>query len=177
VTVASAGEHAGAPADGAVTAAPGAALVVRTADCAPVALLAPEAVGIAHAGWRGLTLGIVEATVGALRALGAGSIEATVGPCISAACYEFGARELDEVAERYGEGVRAVTADGRPALDLAAGVVAALRSTGVQRVTVDGTCTATSGDRFFSHRARRDLGRQGSFVWLDASGEDAGKLR
>lgn len=171
------GEHAGAPADAAVTAAPGAALVVRTADCAPVALLAPEAVGIVHAGWRGLTLGVVEATVAALRRLGATQPEATVGPCISAARYEFGGGDLDEVAARYGDGVRAVTAGGRPALDLAAGVVAALRGAGVERVTVDGRCTAAGADRWFSHRARRDQGRQGSFVWLGGVDDAAGKLR
>jgi YfiH family protein len=177
VEVTRAGEHAGTPADAAVTAAPGVALVVRTADCAPVALLAPEAVGIAHAGWRGLTLGVVEAAVAALRRLGVSTIEARVGPCISAARYEFGASELDEVAARYGDGVRAVTAEGRPALDLAAGVVAALAGVGIDQVSVDGSCTATAGDRYFSLRDRRDQGRQGSFVWLGAAGSGAGKLR
>lgn len=177
VVVTSAGEHAGSAADGAVTAVPGAALVVRTADCAPVALLSAEAVGIAHAGWRGLCLGVVEATVAAVRDVGAGTIRAQVGPCISPAHYEFGDDELDEVAARYGQEVRSTTDDGRPALDLVAGVVAALRRSGVEHVTVDGRCTATDADRFFSHRARRDLGRQGSFVWLGASDGRTGKLR
>jgi YfiH family protein len=161
------GEHAGAAADAAVTATPGAVLVVRTADCAPVALLAPEAVGIVHAGWRGLELGVVEVAVHALLTLGATDVTAVVGPCISPARYEFGRAELDRVAARYGDRVRATTTDGHPALDLAAGVAAALRGAGVAEVTVDGRCTASGAAQWFSHRARQEAGRQGSFVWLD----------
>src|SRR5690606_15998658 len=87
VVVEAPGDQAGARADGAVTAAVGAALVIRAADCAPIALLADEAVGIAHAGWRGLLAGVVERTVEALRGLGATRIEARIGPCISPAAY------------------------------------------------------------------------------------------
>jgi polyphenol oxidase len=167
VTVARAGEHAGAAADAAVTAVPGAALVVRTADCAPVALLSGEVVGIAHAGWRGLEGGVVERTVEAMRALGARDITAHIGPCISAAAYEFGADELATVASRYGDGVRARTAAGRPALDVAAGVAVALERSGV---ALDGdlppACTAGDATSFFSHRARAEPGRQASVVWL-----------
>jgi YfiH family protein len=160
------GEHAGVPADAAVTATPGAVLVVRTADCAPIALLAPEAVGIVHAGWRGLVIGVVEAAVHALLEVGASGIRAVIGPCISPVRYAFGPAELDRVATRYGDGVRATTADGRPALDLAAGIDAALRGAGVGEVVVDGRCTAADGSTWFSHRARQEAGRQGSFVWL-----------
>jgi len=167
VEVGAPGEHAGARADAAVTAVPGCALVVRTADCAPVAFLADDAVGIAHAGWRGLTLGVIEATVAALTRLGARSVRAVIGPCISAGRYEFGAADLDAVAGRLGEAVRATTASGRPALDLVAGVEAALRAAGVEQIDVDGCCTADDPSRWYSHRARREAGRQGSFVWLD----------
>jgi copper oxidase (laccase) domain-containing protein len=138
-----------------------------------VALLAPGAVGIAHAGWRGLVGGVVERTVEALCALGglgAGELEALVGPCIGPESYEFGEAELAEVAGRYGDGVRATTAGGRPALDLAAGVESALRGAGVARVQRVGGCTASDPSRWFSHRARADAGRQGSFVWLDGDG-------
>jgi copper oxidase (laccase) domain-containing protein len=162
------GHAAGAAADAAVTAAAGAALVVRTADCAPVALLADEAVGIVHAGWRGLLLGVVEAAVAAVRDLGAGSLRAAVGPCIAGERYEFGVADLDLLAGRYGDSVRARTGAGRPALDLAAGVDAALRAAGVEMIERHGACTAAEPERWFSHRARRDRGRQGTFVWLDA---------
>jgi polyphenol oxidase len=168
VTVAAPGAHAGEDADAAVTAVPGAALVIRTADCAPVALLSPTAVGIAHAGWRGLLAGVVEQTVDALRAVGAGAITARVGPCIGPGSYEFGPDDLAAVADRYGDAVRATTAGGGPALDVAAGVAAALERVGV---ALDGAlpppCTATGPDAYFSHRARADVGRQASFVWLE----------
>jgi len=165
------GQHAGAAADGAVTAVPGAVLVVRTADCAPVALLSAEAVGIAHAGWRGLVAGVVERTVDALRGLGATDVVAHIGPCIGPDRYEFGDDDLDLVAARYGDGVRSRTAAGRPALDVAAGVDAALRGAGISQVERALTCTASDASQWFSHRARADAGRQGSFVWLDQYGE------
>jgi YfiH family protein len=168
VTVARPGEHAGAEADAAVTACPGAVLLVRTADCAPVALAADSVVGIAHAGWRGLVAGVVERTVDAMRAAGAGAITARVGPCISPSAYEFGAEELDAVAARYGEGVRASTATGGSALDLVAGVRAALEGCGVTLADHERPpCTATAAGTYFSHRARREPGRQASFVWLE----------
>jgi purine-nucleoside/S-methyl-5'-thioadenosine phosphorylase / adenosine deaminase len=164
-----AGEHAGAPADAAVTSVPGAALVIRTADCAPVALLAEAAVGVAHAGWRGLVGGVVERTVEAMREAGAGPITARIGPCVAPSAYEFGAEELAVVADLYGDGVRATARGGAPALDLAAGVAAALECSGV---VLDGRgpppCTATLDDVYFSHRARAEPGRQASFVWLEA---------
>ena len=79
------GEHAGTHADAALTVTPGCTLAVMTADCAPVALLADEAVGVVHAGWRGLLAGIVEQAVDAIRTLGAGpSLRAVIGPCIRA---------------------------------------------------------------------------------------------
>lgn len=162
------GDRAGAKADAAVTATPGCALVVRTADCAPIALLADASVGIVHAGWRGLLDGVVEQAVDALRDLGAHTIQARIGPCISPAHYEFGAAELDRVAAWYGGAVRGVTADGAPALDLVAGVRAALATAGVEVVDDHPpACTAAEPDRYFSFRARAETGRQASFAWLD----------
>jgi len=160
------GHRAGAAADGAVTAALGAALVVRTADCAPVALLAGEVVGVAHAGWRGLLAGVVEATVTRMRDLGAAEVTGIVGPCISARRYEFRGRELDELVDRYGPAVRAATVEGTPALDLRAGVHAALAAVGAKPDGRPVPCTASGPERFFSHRARADTGRQAAFVWL-----------
>lgn len=161
------GQHAGAPADGAVTAVPGAVLVVRAADCVPLALLAPAAVGAVHVGWRGLHAGVVEAAVAALAGIGSGPVEARIGPCISPAAYEFGEADLDAVAERYGDVVRARTATGRPALHLAAGVTAALHAAGVEVVEAPPGCTAAEPDRWFSHRARADAGRHAAFVWIE----------
>jgi YfiH family protein len=138
-------------------------LLVLVADCAPVALVAGDAIAAVHVGWRGLLAGIVPAAVKAARARGRGHVRAVIGPCISAAHYEFGARELDQVAERVGAGVRARTGEGAPALDLRAGVRAALDDAGVaERADID-LCTFAS-DAHFSHRRDGVTGRQGLIV-------------
>ena len=169
VVVEAPGQHAGAEADAAVTATPGCTLAVRTADCVPVALLAEGGVGIVHAGWRGLLLGVVESAVHCLADLGVApaSASARVGPCIRAGCYEFGGDGRDELAARYGDSVLATTVWGTPSLDLVAGVRAALTGAGVGSVTVVGGCTACD-TTWYSHRARGEAARQASFVWLQA---------
>jgi YfiH family protein len=159
------GDAAGARADAAVTDVPGAALAVLTADCAPVALASPEGVmGVAHAGWRGVTAGVLERTVAEMRALGATRIEAALGPCIHPGCYEFGEDQLAIVADRLGHRVRATTTGGRPALDLPAAVREALGRAGVDDVADVDVCTACSPDHY-SWRARRDAARQAAVVW------------
>ncbi len=159
------GGGAGEVADAAVCAAPGCAIAVLTADCAPVVLDSPEGVfGVAHAGWVGLVAGVLERTVEAMRALGATEIGAVLGPCIRVECYEFGSDDLDRVARRLGDGVRSTTAAGTPALDLAAGVGLALARVGVALVHDVGICTACSADHF-SWRARGEQQRQATVVW------------
>ena len=153
-------------ADALVTASPGLALAVFTADCAPVAMASEEGViGIAHAGWRGLLAGVIASTAQAMRRLGAGAITATVGPCIQAGCYEFGPEDLDLVAAVFGDGVRARTAWGTPAFDLAAAVRTAVEAAEVSIVADLGACTACS-DAWFSHRARCEGARQASVIWM-----------
>jgi YfiH family protein len=158
------GEHAGAVADAAVTDVPGAALSVGVADCAPVILEADGAVGVVHAGWRGLAAGVVPAAVAALRELTDGPVRATLGPCIRPGCYEFGPDDLDAVASVLGDEVRAETDIGRPALDVPAAVRASLRSVGVEAVTDTGVCTRCSPDHW-SHRGG-DRHRQVAAAWL-----------
>jgi YfiH family protein len=159
------GERTGERADAAVTAERGCALAVLSADCAPVALVSSEGVvGAAHAGWAGVRAGVVEATVDAMRALGADDIRAVLGPCIRSECYAFGADDLDSVAQRLGPGVRGRTSDGRPALDLPAAVRSALQISGVGDLRDTGVCTACT-PAYFSWRARRDRGRQVLVVW------------
>lgn len=167
VVVDAPGAHAGAEADAAVTDVPGAVLAVHTADCAPVLLVGDgeQVVGAAHAGWRGLLDGVLEATVGAMGRLGASGVTAHVGPHIRARCYEFGTTDLDAVAARYGPRVRGTTACGTPALDVSAAVRLALEPLGVT-VVDHGGCTACEPDRYFSHRARADTGRMAATVTL-----------
>lgn len=168
VTVTRPGEHAGARADAAVTAVPGAALAVTTADCVPVVLYGEEyrAVGVVHAGWRGLLGGVVGRAAEAMAALGHPPRRALLGPSICAACYEFGPADLDRVATRWGDEVRATTA-GRPALDVAAGVRAALAEAGVTHVADDHHCTAEEDLSYWSFRARGEAGRIATVAWLE----------
>jgi YfiH family protein len=165
VVVGQPGACRGAAADAAVTRCAGAALAVLTADCAPVALSSEEGVvGVAHAGWRGLVRGVVEAAVASMEALGARRVFAAVGPCIWPHAYAFSASDLDAVADRLGPSVRATTEDGQPALDLPAAVGAALERAGAYLVASSQTCTHCS-PAHFSWRARAERGRQATVVW------------
>jgi polyphenol oxidase len=167
VTVREVGAGAGEEADAAVTTLTGTVLAVHTADCAPIALVADGGgVAVAHAGWRGLADGVVAAAVEQLQIVASGAVRALVGPLIGPECYEFGAADLDRVADRLGSGVVSRTAAGTPALDLPAGVRAALSSAGVDEVTFVGGCTACGPDAF-SHRARADEGRQAVLAWIE----------
>jgi len=158
----------GAPGDALVTTRRGVALAVFTADCAPVAMASAEGVvAIAHAGWRGVETGVLEATAAVMRTLGATRIDAVLGPCIRPCCYEFGPAELDRLAARFGPVVLGRTTAGRPALDLPAAVAAALDRVGVPVVGDHGGCTACSGG-WFSHRARQETQRQATVVVVPA---------
>ena len=110
-----------------------------------------------------------------MQALGASHIDAVVGPCIHAECYEFGPHELHAVASGIAGGgdpdaaaaaITATTVSGRPALDVPAAVAFALRRHHVELDTVGG-CTACD-PRWFSHRARADAARHAVVAWTRA---------
>jgi polyphenol oxidase len=148
------GPTAGRPApeaDAAVSAESDAVLSVLTADCAPVALVAPGVVGAVHAGWRGVMAGVLEAAVAEIRRRSDGPITAVLGPCIHPECYEFSPADLDPIAARLGPEVAGETAGGQLALDLPVAVALALSEAGVDDITDIGICTACSADHF-SHR-------------------------
>lgn len=148
-------------ADGQVTAMPGVACAVRVADCLPVLLIAPEAVAALHAGWRGLAAGIVEAGVGALRALGASAIRAAIGPGARVCCYETG-DEVHGAFARFGERARR----GSHA-DLPFVARAVLEAEGVGVVHDVGLCTicAPAGLLWSYRREGALAGRQGGVAW------------
>jgi YfiH family protein len=134
---------------------PGRAMLLLTADCMPIALARGEeetpAVGILHAGWRGLLAGIVAAGV---RAVGARGLAAAIGPSIGPCCYEVGEEVASPFRQAFGDDVaRAGT------LDLWTAAERALRAAGVQHVQRLDICTSCHGERFFSHR--RDAGKTG----------------
>jgi YfiH family protein len=154
-------------ADAAVTALAGVPLVVMTADCAPIALVASDergcAVGVVHAGWQGLLRGVVAAGVEALRAVHDAPVRAVLGPCIHAARYEFGEDALAPLVDRFGPSVASFTPRGTPALDVPAAVRLALREVGVNDCTDVDVCTSASRDHF-SHRRDGVTGRQAVVV-------------
>jgi YfiH family protein len=165
VRVAAPGASAGTRADAAITDQPGCVLAVLTADCAPVALVSDEgAIGMAHAGWRGLVAGVVQRTAKELRALGATDVRAVIGPCIHAECYEFAPDDLECATGRYGPTVAGRSSGGKPSLDLPAAVRAALAEQGIVDVDDVDVCTACSS-AYYSWRARGELERQAALVW------------
>ncbi len=157
------GGAAGAEADAAFTTDAGVCLCAFGADCAPVVLIGEGGYGIAHAGWLGARRGVVLNLVGELRAAGVHDLVAHIGPTIGPECYEFGAELLDELAQLWGDGVRATTSDGKPALDLAAALRVQLDSVDVPLLSV-GPCTSCSPEHF-SFRAQRSTGRHAGVVW------------
>jgi YfiH family protein len=141
--------------DGLWTDEPGQAMMLLAADCLPIALGrvngSQPALGVLHAGWRGLLDGIV--AEGA-KALGGGRLAAAIGPGIGPCCYEVG----DEVAEpfRAAYGDEVVTENR---LDLWSAAEQALRAAGCDEVERADLCTFCHPELFFSHR--RDHGRTG----------------
>jgi polyphenol oxidase len=142
--------------------------VVMTADCLPV-LLCDEAgsvVGVAHAGWRGLVNGVIEATVGAMEVPGK-SLMAWLGPAIGPQKFEVGG----EVCEAFLRHDPAAAAAFTPTTDkyLADLTLLArhrLGALGIQRIYGGNFCTYTDRERFFSYRRDGKTGRMGSFIWL-----------
>jgi YfiH family protein len=137
-------------ADGQVTTRPAVAAIVLTADCLPVALAGPDGIGVVHAGWRGLSAGVLEAGVEAT----GGAVAAAIGPGIGPCCYEVG------------DDVRAVFGTSGRTLDLKAVARARLEAAGVPEVHDCSLCTACDAERFFSHRRDRGVtGRQAGLAW------------
>ncbi len=154
--------------DALVSTLPGVGLAVMVADCLPILLADAGAgvVGAAHAGRRGLALGVVPATVEAMRALGARpeAIHAYVGPAICGSCYEVGEVVQAEVVAVVPESI-STTSRGTAGLDLAAGAVAQLAQAGVRSVELAGVCTLED-ERFFSYRRDGVTGRFAGVVVL-----------
>jgi hypothetical protein len=142
------------------------ALAVLVADCVPVLLADPVAgvVAVAHAGRAGLLAGVVQATVAAMVELGArpDQVRAVLGPCILGRSYEVPATLREQAASRLPE-VAATTSWGTPAIDLPAGVRAALAGCEVRDVVAAGRDTYTDL-ALYSHR--RDGPATGRFAGI-----------
>ena len=151
-------------ADAAVTGAKNQVCAVRAADCMPVLLVdeAATVVGAAHAGWRGLSSGVIENTVQAMGIPG-GRLLAWLGPAIGPKVYEVG----DEVRDAFQEkDAFSPTRPGHWLLDLYA--VARERLRGVKGIYGGDFCTYTDQKRFFSYRRDKAKERMAALIWLTA---------
>ena len=160
--------------DGLLTTTPGLMLLFRFADCVPLLLWDPvhRAVGLAHAGWRGVAGGVVRAAVEAfVRHIGSRpeDLWAGIGPAIGPCCYRVGPEVVARVAQA--ESLRHDLVHHRTDglyLDLPGVVRAQLEAQGVRQIEMSGICTACRTDEWFSHRAEGGrTGRFGVLVMLD----------
>jgi YfiH family protein len=163
-------EPGGAGADAVITRRAGRVCAVQVADCMPVLFAARDAsaVAVAHAGWRGLAAGVLEATVERL-GVAAGELVAWLGPAISAQHFEVGAEVRAAFLERDAGAAAAFTANarGRWQCDLAALARRRLAALGVREVSGGGWCTYADPARFFSFRRDGRCGRMAALVWLE----------
>jgi YfiH family protein len=169
-------EHA---ADAAVTTAAGVACTVQAADCLPVLLAAPHgrAVGAAHAGWRGLAAGVVEAAVAAVSSAAGCApreISAWLGACIGPDAFEVGADVLDAFgvdADDTAPGTSSAArfrarGDRKWLADLAGLARDRLAAAGVVQVGGGRWCTVAEPTRFFSYRRDGATGRMAAAIWI-----------
>ena len=165
--------------DGMVTATPGMALGILTADCAPVLFADRKArvIGAAHAGWKGAHGGVLEATLDAMEKLGASraGISAAIGPCISQQNYEVGFDFRDRFLEQGELRMRKFfvpsATQGHYRFDLEGYVAHRLVAAGTGSVEKLGICTYPPENGFFSfrrttHAGEPDYGRQISAIVL-----------
>ena len=156
-------------ADAAVSAAPGTTCAVLTADCLPVLFVSRNGreIGAAHAGWRGLAAGVLEATVRSFSSDPA-DLLAWLGPAISQPAFEVGAEVRQEFVanDPAAEGCFVANPRGRWQADLYALARRRLSRAGVTRVSGGDFCTFGEPGRFFSYRRDRVTGRMASLIWL-----------
>jgi YfiH family protein len=164
-------------ADAAVSNIPNEVLAILTADCMPVLFASNrgEVIGAAHAGWRGLSSGVLENTLQAMLALSPKlspqDISVWMGPAIGATAFEVG----EDVLQAFAGQRQNVVTDafrpiiGKPGKYLADLYVLArdrLVSQGIEQIAGGDFCTFTDKDRFFSYRRDKTTGRFASLIWF-----------
>lgn len=158
-------------ADASVTATPGMVLAILTADCLPLVFAASDGseIAVAHAGWRGLAHGVLEATVAAMCSP-ASAIVAWLGPCAGAQAYEIGQEVFDAFVSRDARAANAFTATrpGHWRIDLYALARQRLVDADITPDNIHGgnLCTISDPSRFFSHRRDQRTGRMATLAWI-----------
>ncbi len=162
-------------ADAAVTRQADRVLAILTADCLPVVLVAPgKVLAVAHAGWRGLAAGVLEASLAAMQ-VSAEQVYAYLGPCIGPEAFEVGADVREAFLSLYAEAASAFADLGKNAqgeskwrADLPALATQQLLRAGVKSVASSGWCTYSSPERFYSYRREPITGRFATLAWLQS---------
>ena len=171
----------GAPihdADASVTTLSGIACAVQVADCLPVLFAAPHGcvVGAAHAGWRGLAGGVIEATLHAVCEAAAcqpSQVQVWLGACIGPTRFEVGADVFERFAAPAHQPARAMPprfvphGPGKWLADLAGLAHDRLHAAGVRAIHGGRWCTVSDASRFFSFRRDRVTGRMAALVWIE----------
>lgn len=157
-------------ADASFTRQRGVVCAVLTADCLPVLLCDDQAtvVGIAHAGWRGLAAGVIEATVVAMGEPGM-RLMAWLGPAIGPQAFEVGVevREIFVARDPVAACAFAATARGTWLCDIYQLARQQLHALGIRRIASADSCTVMDEERFFSYRRDGVTGRMASLIWLE----------
>lgn len=144
--------------DGLVTTTSRLPVAIFTADCVPVVVETTEAVGVAHAGWRGIVAGVVGRLVDIVSDGFGTPVRAAIGPAIQSCCFEVG----DEVADRFPEHITQTTW-GTTSVDLAGAIGDELSAFG--EVWSSTACTRCSDDHH-SHRRDRTKARMAAIGWM-----------
>lgn len=170
-----AARHKPPVADAAVTRLRGVVCAVATADCLPVVFAdrRGETIGIAHAGWRGLAAGVLEATVSAMVDQGAtaGDLIAWFGPAIGPSVFEVGADVFTAFCANDSRAAACFVPyrEGKWLADIDALARRRLAACGVNDVNGGGWCTFSDATRFHSYRRERTTGRMTTLAWLAPS--------
>jgi polyphenol oxidase len=156
--------------DAAVTHVADRVCAIQVADCMPVLFATGDGlrIGAAHAGWRGLAGGVLEATVAAMRCVPT-RVSAWLGPCIGMEHFEVGDEVRDTFLEADAQATEAFerNARGRWQCDLYALARRRLAALGIRDVHGGGWCTFAERERFFSYRRDGQCGRMAALIWRD----------
>jgi YfiH family protein len=140
-------------------------LSIASADCVPVLLAGPNGMAAVHAGWRGLSAGIVSAAVSSFPSAPS-RLTAWIGPAIGPCCYEVGEEVARRVAGRPDSPFVQPGATGHSLLDLPGVAAAQLTDAGVDRIRKLGLCTRCRSELLWSYRRQgTGGGRNLSFIW------------
>ena len=165
-------------ADASVTRTPGKVLAIRTADCLPVVFAARDGseVAAAHAGWRGLGAGVLEATIAAMRTAPE-DIVAWMGPAAGPGAYEVGAEVRDAFLARDAGAAAAFepTRAGHWRVDLYALARRRMHAAGMRADAIHGggLCTISDPSRFHSYRRDKATERMATLAWRQAEASAA----